>query len=85
MERCKTCTWWTPSTNVRGDGFCEATRVDERMYRVVEGVPRLAEAYAPVEGVMDDRGFYDPRGTPAVLLTSEDFGCVQHEPREDAS
>jgi hypothetical protein len=84
--RCGSCRFWTPSEYVRGDGFCERTRVDASMRRVLDLTPNLAEAYAPlpsIPGDLNERGYPAIRGTPAVLICNEAFGCVQFQPKED--
>ena len=70
MPRCRTCKWWEPAT--QQSGVCALTKYDGiAALFAMEGPDSLAWA-------MPDT----PDGA-AHLETLPDFGCVQHEPRED--
>ena len=83
MNRCKTCTHWTPVNPtewgaLRGAGECTAVRamhdVTERREDDQGEHLALEPEHAALLAVVADGSGYK-----AELITMPDFGCVQHE------
>jgi len=68
MPRCATCKWWDQQD--KGWGYCEMAMT------TVSGDWYHKSSKANAQGWDDTHGAY--------LYTDKGFGCVQHEPREDA-
>ncbi len=73
MERCRTCKWWEmfldgEDPNIATEGGCLLTEV-------YSGEPLHPDSLA-IGGGIDS---YELQ-----LITKPEFGCVQHEPQEDA-
>ena len=87
MNRCKTCTHWTPVNPaewgaLRGAGECTAVRamhdVTERHEDERGEYLALEPEHAALLAVVADGSGYK-----AELITMPDFGCVQHEQMVD--
>ncbi len=95
-QRCSTCRHWTPDDNrwskrihVRIEGpYTEAKGAEsdrreaevERLYNRCSGVPEIPDGWdqPPLAYTMDASEY------SATLFTQADFGCVLHEPKENA-
>ncbi len=81
IKRCETCKWWMAARKVWDpewrprDGYCELTRTEHGEYE--QAYPESKARMSLGLGDMDN-------AWPIALITKPDFGCVQHEPREDA-
>ena len=80
MERCGTCKRWMESTIHNRSNETEWFRKYRR-----NGYCVLASTYQR-EAIHRDSMMVamDAIGVSATAVTDADFGCVQHEPREDA-
>ena len=82
MERCETCKWWMAARKiwnpdlVPNEGYCELTRMEQDY--PVRVHPESKAHMSLGLGDMDN-------AWPIALITTPDFGCVQHGPREDAT
>lgn len=94
MERCGTCKHWSAPT-----GFSDAIHVEWRdeeeyddyaareqavagMYRICKAVPENPDDASP--GPLPLAAVTDGSGYKATFWTSAEYGCVLHEPQEDA-
>jgi len=73
MERCKTCKWWDRKNAPESEwGGCAL--ISDWFLEIEPSEDRKERAGA----------FTTAQGDVASLLSTHvDFGCVQHEPRED--
>lgn len=72
MSHCNDCRWWERRVSTKTWRPCALTRVKDE----TEVYPdSRATAYFSTDG-------WDATFKGAVLLTTADFGCVQHEAKE---
>jgi len=94
IQRCKTCTWWDRTaqraTLERGGlvphYVVEAGHVMGQWHACTRASSKVGDpsAYGS-EAHAFGRDSDHTEARHAELWTAEDFGCVQHEPREDAT
>jgi hypothetical protein len=73
LPRCETCKWWGSTE----PGY--ASYGDRKMCALTYNADDFPEAGRSLANVFDDEYAW------AGLWTSPEFGCVQHEPREDTT